>query len=402
MSPVRVEFVALMAFMTSIIALAIDSILPAFSTIGTDLRVSSSDDMQLIIAVLFFGFGLGQLIFGPLSDAFGRKPPIYWGMFIFMIGAALSGFAPNFSLFILGRFLQGLGGAAPRIISIALVRDEYSGNAMARITSLIMTIFILVPAIAPALGQGILFIANWRAIFVVLFLFALVIWIWFAQRQPETLPKESRKNFSLQYIYQASQETFSQKSTVAAIWMSGLLFGIFVGYLGAVQDIFANIFQITTQFPAYFAVLALSIGSASFFNARLVMALGMRRLIFLAFLGMATLSSLFALYFGYISPGAPPLFVFMPYMCVTFFSVGFLFGNLNALGMEPLGRIAGIGSAILGFTQSTISATAGIFLGRYYHHDVSNLALSFAVVAVICLMILSWEGTRSSVSGLQS
>src|SRR5690606_29282412 len=145
------EFVALMAFMTSIIALAIDSMLPAFPKIGAEFNVKTADEMQMIIAILFLGFGLGQLIFGPLSDVFGRRPSIYFGFAMFVVGAVLSGFVPNFELFLFGRFLQGFGGAAPRIISLALIRDEYSGNAMARITSLVMTIFILVPAIAPSL-----------------------------------------------------------------------------------------------------------------------------------------------------------------------------------------------------------------------------------------------------------
>lgn len=387
----RPEFVALMALMTSIVALAIDAMLPAFPDIGAEFGVHEADRIQLIIAMLFLGFGFGQLIFGPLSDIFGRKPPIYWGIGIFILGSILSGFAPTFELFIFGRFLQGFGGAAPRIISLALVRDEYSGDAMAQITSLIMTIFILVPAIAPTLGQTILFLSGWRAIFIALFLLGVSVWIWFGLRQYETLPKSKRRRFTFQDTLYGVKETLRQPTTMACILVMGLLFGIFVGYLGAVQDIFARLFKVDTLFPLYFGILALSIGAASFFNSRLVMLLGTRRLLFRAFTSMAVLSNLFAalLYFGFTT--TPPLWLFMIYMVLTFFSVGFLFGNLNAMAMEPLGHVAGMGSALLGFLQSTISVIVGVFLGQYFHDSIVPLALSFGIISLISIAILSLE-----------
>lgn len=385
------EFVALMALMTSLVALAIDSMLPAFPNISSEYGVQSADDLQMIVAILFLGFGFGQLIFGPLSDVFGRKPPIYFGIAIFILGSILSGLAPSFEIFIFGRFLQGFGGAAPRIISLALIRDEYSGNAMAQITSLVMTIFILVPAIAPTLGQVILLISGWRAIFIALFIMGVIVWIWFGLRQHETLPKGLRKKFTLNQLLIGAKETFSQPTTVACMLVSGLVFGIFVGYLGAVQDIFSSLFNAGDRFPLYFAILALSIGAASFFNSRFVMALGMRRLIFIAFLSMAVLSNLFVIYLTLIHVGPPPLWLFMLYMILTFFSVGFLFGNLNALAMQPLGHVAGMGSALLGFVQSSISVVVGIFLGRYFHEDIIPLVLSFGTISLICIFILSFE-----------
>ena len=252
----KVEFVTLMALMTSLVALAIDSMLPAFPRIGTEFNIQTADELQLIIAMLFFGFGFGQLVFGPLSDVYGRKPPIYFGIAIFIAGSILSGFAPSYELFILGRFLQGFGGAAPRIVSLALVRDEYSGNAMAQITSLVMTVFILVPAVAPSLGQLILFFSGWRAIFIVLFVVGLITWVWFGLRQHETLPKHRRKKLGFHDIKAGVKETFSKSTTVACMIVSGLVFGIFVGYLGAVQDIFATLFNAADRFPMYYASLA--------------------------------------------------------------------------------------------------------------------------------------------------
>jgi MFS transporter, DHA1 family, multidrug resistance protein len=220
---------------------------------------------------------------------------------------------------------------------------------------------------------------------------ALATWIWFALRQHETLPRHLRKKFSVEELKHGVVQTFSQKTTMACMVVSGLVFGIFVGYLGAVQDIFSSIFKSGEQFPIYFAILALSIGAASFFNSRLVMALGMRRLIFLAFISMAVLSNLFALYLSLVQVGTPPLWLFMIYMMLTFFSVGFLFGNLNALAMEPLGHVAGMGSALLGFVQSLISVAVGVFLGQFFHENIIPLVLSFGTISLICILILSVE-----------
>lgn len=394
----KAEFVTLMAFLTAIIALAIDSMLPAFPNIAAAYQLQSSEQTQLIVAILFLGYGIGQLIFGPLSDVFGRKNPIYFGLGIFVVGAILSGFAPNYELFLLGRFLQGLGGAAPRVVSIALIRDQYAGNAMAQITSLIMTIFILVPAVAPTLGQGILLFSGWRTIFIALFVMGVTTWIWFALRQRETLPKHLRKRPSLTQILADARETFSHTTTIACMIASGLLFGIFVGYLGAVQDIFSSIFNDAERFPLYFGMLALSLGTASFFNSKLVMRFGMRRLILTAFISMAILSNIFVIYLLKFQVGNPPLWVFMIYMMLTFLSVGFLFGNLNALAMQPLGRVAGMGSALLGSSQTLISVVVGVGLGRFFHDDVMPLVLSFGAISLICLLILSrWTTGKPAV-----
>ncbi len=396
----RAEFIPLMAVLTAISALAIDAMLPAFPKIAQDFNIQSADQIQLIVAVLFLGFGFGQLVFGPLSDVYGRKPPIYFGLAIFIAGAIMSGFAQSYEIFLLGRFLQGVGGAAPRIISIALVRDEYAGNAMAQITSMIMTIFILVPAVAPSIGQGILVFSGWRGIFIVLFVVALIGWIWFGLRQQETLPKERRSRLTWGDIKYGAKKTFSQSTTLACMLVSGLLFGIFIGYLGAVQEIFTKFFNAGDAFPLYFGILALSIGASSFFNSRLVMALGMRRLIFLAFMSMAILSNLFVLYLSMFQVGHPPLWVFMTYMVLTFLSVGFLFGNLNALAMEPLGEVAGMGAALLGFVQSTVSVIIGVSLGHYFHESVIPLAMSFGTISLISMLILGFEKRSKSAVGL--
>ena len=387
----RNEFIALMALLMSSVALSVDSMLPAFPTISAEYSVTDPRKIQMIVAALFLGHAPGQLIFGPLSDAIGRKKPIYIGLGLFIVGSVISGFASSFSGFIAGRFLQGFGGASSRIVSMAIVRDQYSGNAMAQIMSLIMMIFILVPAIAPAMGQGILFFGSWRSIFIVLCAFGFFIWTWFALRQKETLAVQDRRKLSFKDLWEGTKITFTQSTTLICMMASGMIFGIFVAYLGAVQSLFQNIYGITTTFPMYFAMLALSIGAASFSNSQLVVALGMRRLILSALAGMAVLANVFALYLVLFAESEPSFWIFMTYMLLTFFTVGLLFGNLNALAMEPLGHVAGIGSSLLGFVQNLLAVAIGVPLGAFFHDSILPLVLSFGTISAICIFLFLGE-----------
>lgn len=376
-----------MALMSSLLALAIDSMLPAFSSIKNEFAVSRNEDLQWIIAILFLGYGLGQLVFGPLSDILGRKTPIYIGLALFILGSILSGVSQSFPWFLCGRFLQGFGGASPRIVSLALIRDEHEGESMAQITSLVMTVFILVPALAPSLGQVILWWGSWRHIFISLFLMASLTWVWLALRQPETLPKERRKSWSLKALYHGVSFTLTQKTTLACIIVSGLLFGIFVGYLGAVQILFAQKFQLTDEFPLLFGLLALCIGAATFFNARWVMMWGIHRLLKRALSALVILGVLFLILLWLLPSEFPIIWVFMPYMMGSFFCVGFLFGNLNALGMKPLGEHAGIGSATLGFLQSLISVVLGVYVGGAFQTKLWAIPGAFASISFLSLII---------------
>jgi DHA1 family bicyclomycin/chloramphenicol resistance-like MFS transporter len=199
------EFVILVSLMMSLAALAIDAMLPSLPQIGSDLNVRNVNDRQLVVSVLFLGMAIGQLFFGPLSDKTGRKPAIYAGFALFIAGALLSVIAINFTIMLLGRLLQGAGISSPRAVTLALVRDRYAGRAMARVMSFVMTVFILVPMLAPSFGQTVLMFSGWRAIFLSFMFMAIVIFFWFALRMPETLAQENRSSFSLQQIIRAIQ-----------------------------------------------------------------------------------------------------------------------------------------------------------------------------------------------------
>jgi DHA1 family bicyclomycin/chloramphenicol resistance-like MFS transporter len=390
------EFVALMACMTAMVALSIDAMLPALATIAQDLGAQRANDSQLIVSLIFLGLSIGQIFYGPLSDSTGRKPAIYLGISIYLIGSLLAFLAWNFQVMLIGRFLQGVGAAGPRSVAMALVRDQYAGRAMARVMSFVMTVFILVPIVAPMLGQGILLVAHWRAIFGLYLVLALLIGGWFTLRQPETLTSERRTPFQIGRILGAFREVFVNRIALGYTVMAGLISGGFVGYLNSAPQIFQQQYGLGAQFPFYFATLALALGGASYVNAQLVMRFGMRTLSRWSLITLGGLSLLFLLPDWYFA-GQPPLWSLMAYLLLGFFAVGILFGNLNARAMEPLGHIAGVGAAVVGSFSTFLSTFIGGAIGQSYNGTVLPLVGGFALLSLLSLLVMVWaEGQRNA------
>ncbi|MEZ5479050.1 MAG: multidrug effflux MFS transporter [Thiolinea sp.] len=393
--PGLAEFIALIALLSSLTALAIDAMLPALPDIGRDLGATYANQPQLVLSVLFMGLALGQLFIGPLSDSAGRKPLIYGGLLVFILGCLLSMFAHDFNTMLFGRFLQGLGAAAPRIVTMALVRDCYRGREMARIMSLTMLIFILVPMLAPILGQGIMQLADWRAIFTAFLLLALVTALWFGMRMPETLPPEQRSRLNRHELPAAIREVIGHRQTIGYTLMTGLIFGAFLGYLNSVQQILQEQYQLGERFPWYFAVLAFSIGAASWLNSRLVMRHGMKKLSRLANRLVVLLSLLF-LVIAWRTGGHPALWLFMLYVGILFIGIGILFGNLNSLAMEPMERHAGLGASIVGSVSTFISIPLGILIGQLYDGTVLPLVSGFLLLGLLAQGVMFWtENARN-------
>ena len=387
-----------MALMMSLTAMSIDAMLPALAQIGDDLGAGHANQAQLVISTLLLGMAAGQVIYGPLSDSIGRKPTIYAGLALFVCGCALSVVAASLPLMLLGRILQGFGAAAPRIVVVALVRDEYAGAAMARLMSLVLTTFILVPMVAPALGQGILLVAHWRAIFAMLLALGLVGLVWFALRQPETLPLERRVRFSLGRILLGVRETCANRVALGYTIAAGMIFGAFLGYITSSAQIFLSQYGVGPLFPVYFGGLALAIGAATYVNSRLVMRYGMQRLSALA---VGLLGGCSAVYFviAWAAAGDPPLWSLMPYLVVAFFCFGLVFGNFNALAMEPLGHIAGVAAAVVGTITSIMSLTLGTLVGQSYDGTVLPLIAGFAVLGLGSLAAMRWAERGRPMSG---
>ena len=380
------EFVALMAFTTSLVALSVDAMLPAFPDMIRDLGVAVVNDMQLIISLLFIGMALGQLFYGPLSDTIGRKPAMYLGFGLFIIGSVLSMIASDFELMLAGRFLQGVGAAGPRTVAIALIRDRYHGSEMARIMSFVMTVFMMVPIFAPALGQFILLASGWRAIFASFVILSLMTLIWLAIRQPETLLKPDRLPLSFKKLRMAAREVLRTRLTMVATVVSGCVSGTFIGYLNVSQRLFQEQYQLGMQFPLYFAVLAIAVGLASIMNGTLVIRFGMHKLANLALLTFMVLSWVFFL-IVLLHDGHPPLWLFMTICLSLFFSLGLLFGNLNSIAMEPLGHIAGTGAAVIGSIATLLAVALGFITSHAYDGSLFPMAIGFASLATVSLLL---------------
>lgn len=379
------ESVALMATLMSLVALAIDAMLPALPDIGQSFGVNNPNDNQMIVTSIFLGMSLGLFLYGPLSDSFGRIPSICGGIVIFVIGCLVSVFATSFEILLAGRVLQGFGAASTRVVTIAMIRDQFKGREMARIMSLIMMIFILVPALAPSLGQMVLLFGGWKYIFGLLIGLAVIGFVWLLARQQETLLKKNRLPFSLKQIGSGAVETLTNPTALGYTIASGLVFGAFIGYLSTSQQILQVQYSLGDRFPIYFGSIALSVGFASFVNSRLVMRLGMYPLCFFSLLTIFVTSLIYVAYASAFG-GHPPLPSLVVYLLLTFFCFGLLFGNFNALAIEPLGHIAGIATAVIGCVQTTLSVAISFYIGSLYNNSILPLITGFCLLAVASLV----------------
>ena len=387
--PSNLEFVILASLMMSLLAFTIDAMLPALPLIGSELGVQNPNSRQLVISIIFLGLAVGQIFFGPLSDRTGRKPAIYAGYALFIAGALMSVLATSFPMMLFGRLMQGLGASGPRAVTLAMVRDRFGGRAMAQIMSYIITTIVLMPMLAPSLGQVIMNFFGWRAIFGSFVLFALITLSWFTLRIPETLAPDKRASFSINRIVSATIEIVKIRPALGYTVSAGLISGAFIGYLNSSQQILQEQFALGDLFPLAFAVIALSIGIATISNSRLVLRYGMRFLVRWSLYGILGLA-LAALLLALVHAGQPPFWLFMAYIMLTFFCIGILFGNQNALAMEPLGDMAGIGAAIVGSLSTLISMPLGTIIGQSYNGTILPLIIGMLVLTGLAILVVRW------------
>lgn len=381
------EFTLLVALMMSIVAISIDALLPALDAIRADIVMSHPNQAQLVVSALFLGMALGQLICGPLSDATGRKKVLNGGIALFLVGTVVCYFANDISTLLFGRFIQGLGVAGPYVSAISIVRDKYSGNDMARIMSLVMMIFVMVPALAPSLGQAVLWIGSWRDIFLLYVGYALLIVVWIFCRLEETLPKPHRIPMSKKGFSEGFKEVISNVPTVCYMVCMGLFFGSFIGYLNSAQQIFQDLFKTGELFTLYFGLLAIVFGAASLVNSRLVQKWGMQHLSDSAVVGIIVSSAVFLVLHLAIEV---QLWMFLSYAAVLFFCFGLVFGNINAMAMEPMGHVAGIAAAIIGATSSIMSMCIGTVIGQMYNGTLIPVTAGFFIFSCISMAILTF------------
>jgi MFS transporter, DHA1 family, multidrug resistance protein len=381
----------LVAFMMSITAISIDAILPALGVISQDIHLAHANQAQYILSAVFLGMAFGQLICGPLSDAIGRKKILYAGISLFLCGSVVCFVAQDINTILLGRLLQGLGVAGPYVSAISIVRDKYSGREMAKIMSFVMLIFIMVPALAPSLGQAILLLASWRYIFVLYIFYSLAIGLWIFLRLEETLPKENRIPFTVRGFVDGFKEVISNRVTMSFTVCMGLLFGGFVGYLNSSQQIFQVQFNTGKMFTVYFGVLAALFGAASLANSQLVEKWGMHYISKRAIIGIIVSSALFLALHRVTDI---QLWMFMIYASAIFFCFGLVFGNVNALAMEPMGHVAGIASAVIGAVSSILSMVIGTSIGQMFNNTVVPVTAGFLIMSTLAMLVMQFASTK--------
>ena len=379
------EFVALVALMMGLTAFAVDGVLPTFPAMAVVFGVQDPNRMQLVVYVYMLGFGIAQMIYGPASDVVGRRPAYLTGLVVFVIGTVMTLLARDFETLLIARAVQGVGAAAGRVLSTAIVRDRFAGRGMARVMSINMSVFITVPIFAPAIGSALLQTGDWRVLFATMLAASLGLGIWFALRMPETLSDANRMPLSLARIGDGVVETLRARTTVGYATVVGLLFGCVMSLVGSAQQIFAEAYGLGAWFPLAFALCAGSMGGAAVVNASAVGRFGMRRIshtsiVALVLLGAVQLGA--AILWG----GRPPLALFGILLCVSQFFLGLSFPNCNALAMEPLARIAGTGSSLLGVYTTVFGALCGLLIGALYNGGVLPIAVGYFVLPVMALV----------------
>ena len=327
------------------------------------------------------GYALGVMIFGVASDSFGRKRPIYIGFGLFFIGTIVAIFATSFNMLLVGRVLQGIGAAGPQIIPTAITRDLYKGRGMAEVMSLIMMVFMLIPTIAPLLGQTILLLSNWQGIFVMLGIYSLFALTWFTVRLPETLPPRLRVPFSFKQVISSIQEVLTNRRAVLFTISEGLTFAAVLAYLSTAQQVFQDHFQLGERFPIYFGALALVMMLASYVNSRFVEKLGMHWLVLRASLLLFVTASIY-LFIILLNNTPVPLWSFMLFASIAYFCLGILFGNMHSLAMEEVGHVAGVAASVIGSLSTLIATVIAAIIGSFYNDSVTPIVLGFGILMI--------------------
>jgi DHA1 family bicyclomycin/chloramphenicol resistance-like MFS transporter len=379
------EFVAFIAALMGVNALGVDLMLPALADIGHDLAVSAANHRQWIITVYMMGFGLGQLLYGPLADRYGRRPVLIVTLAGFVAASVFAASAATFPALLGARMLQGLMSASTRVLAVAIVRDTASGRQMARTMSVAQMIFFIVPIMAPTLGQGLLAFGPWRFIFYALGGFAAFVLSWTLLRVPETLAGERRVAISLANLRASYRQTLTNRYSAGYAVAASLTFGGIIAFVSSAQQIFVDEFGAGDQFTLLFALCAGAMGCASFANSRLVERLGTRLISQSAVLALIALSVLHLLV---ITAGWETLESYIVFQALSMTCIGLCGSNFGAMAMEPVGHIAGTASSVQGFITSIGAVLVGSAIGQSYAGTTLPLALGYLAIGVAVLALV--------------
>lgn len=377
---------ALVAASMALIALGIDTMLPALPAIGEALHVGRGNDRQYVITAFVTGFGVAQLIHGPLVDRFGRRPVMLAALGAYVVANLLCAVAASFALLLAARLVGGMVVAAVRVAIIATVRDCFAGRPMAQVMSIAFTVFMIVPVLAPAVGQAILAVAGWRAIFWLIAGIALLVFGWVAWRLPETMAPADRTPLSPRRLLASWRAVVGERLSLGYTLAAAALTGSLYGYLNSVEQIMAEVFGRPRLLGVVFAACAVTMAGANILNARLVLRLGTRRLGHGALAGMALAAAVHLLL---ILGGAETLAVFVVMQAITLGCFGLSSSNFSAMAMERMGNMAGIASSVQGFTSITLGALLGVVIGQAFDGTPVPLVGGFLAAALAALAIVA-------------
>ncbi len=381
----RWELIALAAGLMALNALAIDIMLPGLQQIGASLGVVEENHRQYVVSAYFGGMAAALLFYGPLSDRYGRRAPLLVGLSIYVLAALAAVFAPSFEVLLALRFIQGIGAASTRVIAVSVIRDRFGGRAMAEVMSLIFMTFMIVPVIAPSLGQVMMLVGDWHLIFLCMSALAAALTVWTWARLPETLDPRDRRQIDVASILQGFRIVLGNRISLGYTLASTAVFAALFGFINSAQQIYVGIYGLGVWFPVIFAVIAGMMAISSFLNSRLVSKVGMRRLSHGALIGFAIVSSV---WFVWSLFGQLPLVAFIALFAAAMFQFGWIGSNFNAIAMEPLGHIAGTASSIQGFIQTLLGAIVGALIGQAFDGTTTPLAAGFCGVALVAILLV--------------
>lgn len=386
------ELIILIASLMALNAAAIDIFIPALQEIGAGLGVESENQRQFVITSYLVGFGGAQIVYGPLSDRFGRRPVLFFGLGLYIAAALAAAAAPTFGIFLALRTIQGIGAAATRVIAITVVRDCFGGRRMASVMSLVMMIFMAIPVIAPNIGQIIMLFGTWREISLIVALFSFAVLIWSVLRLPETLHPTDQRPLTVERTAYAFKVVLTNRAAFGYTAATTTIFGVLFGFINQAEQIYTEVYEIGPAFTLYFSAVAIFMAAASFLNSRLVERFGMRRLSHAALIGFCLLSGLH-LMLAWLMGGATPFWLFFALVVPTFCLFGFIGTNFNALAMDPLGHVAGTASSVLGFGQTLGGGLIGATIGYAYNGTIIPLFAGFLVLS-FCSLVLVFIAER--------
>ena len=381
------EFVVMMAALMASNALAIDAMLPALPAIGEALDVDEDNRRQLVIAVYLLGFGVSQLFYGPLSDRLGRKWLLVGGLFAYALFALMAGLAGSFELLLAARTLQGVAAGATRVLVVSIVRDCYHGSAMARVMSMTMIVFMIVPVLAPAFGQAVLAVSTWRHIFIGLGVYGAVLTVWMAIRLPETLAPENKRSLAVRHIAAAAMTTLRIRQSIGNTMALTLLMGALFAFISSIQQIVFDVFGRPEALALVFAMIAGPMALSSYANSRLVMRLGARRILLFALSAFTSVSVAHLILASTVGEG---LWAFVAMQAMTMIFFGMIGANAGALAMEPLGHVAGTASSLQGVITSVGGALIGFLIGQQFDGSIIPFLIGFSACGLGALATAVW------------